>query len=140
LPVITLFFRQFYVFFIIELASRRVVHCGVTDSPTDAWTAQQLREATPFGQAPKYLIRDNDSKYGATFAHVACAGYQAHPFTPEHVGALNRREASCRCRGALVTKRTDRGFDLLRHFCVSRGRPQIECDKKRPAFTSMLTG
>jgi transposase InsO family protein len=71
LPVINFFFRQYYVFFIVELASRRVVHFGVTDSPTDAWTAQQLREAMPFGQAPKYLIRDNDSKYGATFARVA---------------------------------------------------------------------
>jgi putative transposase len=49
LPVIDLFFRQHFVFFIVELASRRVVHFAVTDTPTDAWTAQQLREATPFG-------------------------------------------------------------------------------------------
>ena len=33
-------------------------------APTDEWVAQQLREATPFGSAPKYLIRDNDTKYG----------------------------------------------------------------------------
>lgn len=26
--------------------------------------AQQLREATPFGQAFRFLIRDNDSKFG----------------------------------------------------------------------------
>ena len=44
---------------------------GVTRSPTDAWTAQQLREATPYGQAPKYLIRDNDNKFGPCFARVA---------------------------------------------------------------------
>jgi hypothetical protein len=41
-----------FVFFIIELKSRKVIHVGVTRSPTDAWTAQQLREATPYGQAP----------------------------------------------------------------------------------------
>src|SRR5207237_134904 len=35
------------------------------------WVAQQLREATPFGNAPKYVIRDNDSKYGTTFDRVA---------------------------------------------------------------------
>jgi len=52
LPVVTLFFRQYFVFFIVELASRRVVHFGVTAHPTDAWAAQQLREATPFGQGP----------------------------------------------------------------------------------------
>ena len=38
---------------------------------TDAWLAQQLREATPFGTHPKYLIRDNDSKFGPQFAQVA---------------------------------------------------------------------
>src|SRR5260221_8942416 len=59
------------MFFIVELASRRVVHFGVTAHPTDAWIAQQLREATPFGQGPKYLVRDNDSTYGVAFAQIA---------------------------------------------------------------------
>ena len=71
LPVIDLWFRPLYLFFIIELASRRVVHFSVTAHPTDAWVAQQLREATPFGQAPRFLIRDRDSKYGETFTRVA---------------------------------------------------------------------
>jgi putative transposase len=70
-PVVDIFFRQHFAFFIAHLASRRVVHVGVTDSPTDAWVAQQLREATPFGEAPKYLIRDNDSKFGTHFNAVA---------------------------------------------------------------------
>jgi putative transposase len=73
LPVTDLLFRQVYAFFVIELASRRVVHCGVTRHPTDAWVAQQLREATPFNQWPRYLIRDRDSKYGPAFARVAAA-------------------------------------------------------------------
>src|SRR6266498_1445431 len=50
---------------------RRVVHVGVTRHPTDAWVAQQLREATPFGQRPRFLLRDNDRKYGPAFARVA---------------------------------------------------------------------
>jgi len=73
LQVTDLFFRPLFAFFIVELQSRKVIHVGVTRSPTDAWVAQQLREATPYGQAPKYLIRDNDSKFG-------CNGYLAHPF------------------------------------------------------------
>ncbi len=43
----------------------------MTRSPNDEWVAQQLREATPFGHAPKYLIRDNDAKYGQHFEAVA---------------------------------------------------------------------
>lgn len=60
-----------FAFVIVELGSRRVVHFGVTRHPTDVWVAQQLREATPFGEGPKHLLRDNDSKYGVHFAKVA---------------------------------------------------------------------
>jgi len=73
LPVADALFRPLFAFFIIELATRRVVHVGATRHPTDAWVAQQLREATPFGRCPAYLIRDNDGKFGAAFARVAAA-------------------------------------------------------------------
>jgi putative transposase len=63
-------FRSIFVFVIIELESRRVVHVNATRHPTDAWVAQQLREATPFGEKPRFLIRDNDKKCGAQFRHV----------------------------------------------------------------------
>jgi transposase InsO family protein len=66
-----LLFRTMFMFVIIELSSRRLVHFGATRNPTDAWLAQQLREATPFGDGPRYLIRDNDRKYGRSFARVA---------------------------------------------------------------------
>ncbi len=71
LPVTDALFRPVYAFVVIALGSRRVVHVGVTRHPTDAWVAQQPREATPFGEGPRFLIRDNDSKYGPAFARVA---------------------------------------------------------------------
>ncbi len=71
LPTMDLFFRPVYLFFIVELASRRIVHFGVMAHPTDAWVAQQLREATPFGTTPRCLIRDRDSKCGERFTRVA---------------------------------------------------------------------
>ncbi len=71
LPVYDLFFRPLFIFFIIEIGSRRVIHFNVTRHPTDEWTAQQLREATPYWEAPRFLIRDNDSKFGASFNRVA---------------------------------------------------------------------
>jgi putative transposase len=71
LQVTDLFFHPLFAFFIIELKSRKVIHVNVTRSPTDPWVAQQLREATPYGQAPTYLIRDNDRKFGPHFARVA---------------------------------------------------------------------
>jgi len=71
LQVIDLGFRSLFAFVIVDLGSRRVVHVGVTRHPTDAWVAQQLREATPFDQRPRFLIRDNDRKYGPAFDRVA---------------------------------------------------------------------
>ena len=71
LQVVDRGFRSPFAFVVVELGSRRVVHVGATRHPTDAWVAQQLREATPFDQRPRFLIRDNDAKYGAAFARVA---------------------------------------------------------------------
>jgi putative transposase len=71
LQISDLFFRSLFAFFIIELKSRKVIHVNVTRSPTDPWVAQQLREATPYGEKPRYLIRDNDRKFGQSFARVA---------------------------------------------------------------------
>jgi putative transposase len=89
LQVTDLFFRSFFAFFIIELKTRRVVHVGVTRSPTDAWVAQQLREATPYGQTPKYLLCDNDNKFGPCFARVAATSGIEILRTPYHAPRAN---------------------------------------------------
>jgi putative transposase len=61
------------LFVFIELYTRRIVHAAVTRSPSDAWTVQQLQEATPWGKGPRYLIRDRDSKYGRRFSTFAAS-------------------------------------------------------------------
>ena len=48
-----------------------------------------LREATPYGQAPKYLIRDNDSKFGPCFARVATTSGIKLLKTPVHAPRAN---------------------------------------------------
>src|SRR5881392_978469 len=89
LQVTDLFFRPLFAFFIVELKSRKVIHVGVTRSPTDRWVAQQLREATPYGQVPKYLIRDNDCKFGPCFARVATTSAIEILKTPSHAPRAN---------------------------------------------------
>ena len=89
LPVTDLFFRLHFVFFIIELHSRKVIHVGVTRSPNDAWVAQQLREATAYGEGPKYLLRDNDRKFGVNFARVAHTSRIEILTTPYHAPRAN---------------------------------------------------
>ena len=45
----------------VHHASQRLLPINVTRHPTAAWTLQQLREATAFEQAYRYLILDRDS-------------------------------------------------------------------------------
>jgi len=89
IQVTDLFFRPLFAFFVVELKSRKVIHVGVTRSPADPWVAQQLREATPYGQAPKYLIHDNDSKFGSCFVRVAKTSGMKLLKTPYHAPRAN---------------------------------------------------
>jgi transposase InsO family protein len=59
----TVGFRILYIFVIMELANRKVIHLNVTDHPTLDWTKQQIRNAC-FEGSPKFLLHDNDAKFG----------------------------------------------------------------------------
>jgi len=124
LQVTDLFFRPLFAFFIIEHKSRKVIHVGVTRSPTDPWVAQQLREATPYGQAPKYLIRDNDSKFGSGFARVATTSAIEILKTPYHAPRANvncerfLRSIRQECLGHLLIFREKQLQRVLNQYVV----------------------
>ncbi len=61
-PTVT--FGLLYCFFIVAHDRRRILHFNVTRHPTSAWIAQQVREAFPFADCPRYLVFDHDAKYG----------------------------------------------------------------------------
>ena len=63
----TIRFQVLYVFLVLAHERRRIVHFNVTAHPTAEWTAQQLREAFPFEQVPRYLLRDRDGIFGVEF-------------------------------------------------------------------------
>jgi transposase InsO family protein len=56
----TINFKVLYVLLIVNHHRRKIEHFAITANPTSKWVAQQIREATPFGAAPEYLIHDND--------------------------------------------------------------------------------
>ena len=63
----TLTFRVLYGFLVLHHDQRQVVHFNVTEHPTAQWTAQQIVEAFPFDEAPRFLLRDRDGIYVAHF-------------------------------------------------------------------------
>jgi len=63
-------FRVLFVLVVLSHERRRVVHFGVTEHPTVEWTLQQMREAFPWEEAPRYVLRDRDAIYGRDFADM----------------------------------------------------------------------
>ena len=66
-------FHLLFGFIVLPHERRQIVHFGVTANPTMAWVAQQIREAFPWGTAPRYLIRDRDGAYGQSFRSTVTA-------------------------------------------------------------------
>jgi putative transposase len=62
------------VLFFIELKTRRVHIAGATTKPDSAWVTQQARTLTgdlrALGVVPRFLIRDRDTKFTASFDAV----------------------------------------------------------------------
>jgi len=94
-------FQILYVFLVLAHDRRRIVHFNVTFHPTAEWTAQQLREAFPFDDAPKYLLRDRDGIFGHDFrSQVKAMGIEEvltaprspwqNPYIERLVGSIRR--------------------------------------------------
>ncbi|UCF05899.1 MAG: transposase [bacterium] len=98
-PTVT--FRVLFVFLIMSNKRRKIVHFNVTESPTAAWTGQQIVNAFPWDTAPRYLIRDRDSKYGEEFYRrvesmdikqvlIAARSPWQNPYVERVIGSIRR--------------------------------------------------
>jgi putative transposase len=94
-------FQVLFVFVILAHERRRIVHFNVTEHPTAEWTAQQMVEAFPWDEAPRYLLRDRDSIYGEYFQqHVKKMGIEEvkiaprspwqNPYAERVIGSIRR--------------------------------------------------
>jgi putative transposase len=113
----TVWLRRVYVFFAIEVGTRRVHVLGVTAHPTGDWVAQQARnlmlELDDAGHRVKFLVRDRDTKFTRAFDDVfAGAGIRvlksppqaprANAFAERWVGTVRRE---CLDRLLIVNQR-----------------------------------
>src|SRR5262245_47185084 len=79
----TIGFNVLYVLVIVRLARRELVWINVTGHPTTEWIAQQITEAFPWNETPRYLIRDRDGIYSAAVPRrLRAMGIRDKPIAP----------------------------------------------------------
>ncbi len=78
-------FRVLFVFLVLSHDRRRIRHWNITEHPTEEWTIQQLREAFPWDEAVRYLVRDRDAIFGKRVgATIQGMGIEAHIYERQH--------------------------------------------------------
>jgi transposase InsO family protein len=95
-------FQLLYVLVIMELGSRRILHCNVTAHPTADWTLQQFREGLSGEKPYGFAIHDRDSIFSAELDQELAQGFglkvlktppqspKANAFCERLVGTIRR--------------------------------------------------
>ncbi len=94
-------FRILFAFVVLRHERRMVVHFNITEHPTAAWAAQQIVEAFPEDDTPRFLLRDRDGIYGGQFRdRVANMGIEEvvtaarspwqNPYVERVIGSIRR--------------------------------------------------
>ncbi len=139
-PTVT--FRLLFVFVVLSLERRRVLHVNVTHHPTAQWTAQQMVEALPWETTARYVIRDRDQIYGTDF-HRRVAGLGLHevPTAPRSpwqnayaerfIGSLRRE---CLDHVLVLNERQAHRilWDYIRYYNGSRTHLALQKDAPEP--------
>ena len=118
---------------------RRIRHVAVTAHPTAAWTAQQLRQAFPWDEAPRYLIHDRDHTFDGLRATAKAMGIEEvltaprapwqNPFVERFIGSARRE-----CFDHVIVFSEAGLRKLMTLYCSyhERSRTHLSLDKDTP--------
>jgi transposase InsO family protein len=138
----TVRFRILFVFLVLSLDRRRIVHFNVNEHPSAEWAGRQLVEAFPWDTVPRYLIRDRDGIYGQDFTRcvnalgikqvlIAPRSPWQNPYVERVIGSIRRE-----CLDHVVVfsenhlRRVLRSY--LRYYHVSRTHLALGKDAPEP--------
>jgi transposase InsO family protein len=138
-------FRVLYVFLALRHDRRRVVHFNVTTSPMARWAAQQIVEAIPFEEVPRFLLRDRDGIYGPYFRDrvkhmgieevlIAFRSPCQSPYVERLIGSIRRE-----CLDHLIVLNEDHLRRILAaHFeYYHEARPHLSLERNSPVPRSV---
>jgi putative transposase len=140
--------RVLFVLLILAHERRRLVHLNITEHPTAEWTAQQVVDAFPWGEAPRYLLRDRDGIYGALFRQrirnmgieevmIAPRSPRQNPYMERLIGSIRRE-----CLDHVIVLNERHLQHLLAHYFAyyHRWRTHLslamDCPEPRPILAA----
>jgi transposase InsO family protein len=132
-PTVT--YRLLFVLVLLAHDRRRIRHIAVTAQPTAAWTAQQLREAFPWGEPPRYLLHDRDHAFdrlGAMGIEEVLTAPRApwqNAFVERFIGSARRE-----CLDHVIVFNEAGLQRLMTLYCsyYERSRTHLSLDKDTP--------
>jgi hypothetical protein len=132
-------YRLLFVLVLLAHDRRRIRHVAVTAHPTAAWTAQQLREAFPLDEAPRYLIHDRDHAFDSLRATAQAMGTDdvrtaprapwQNPFVERFIGSARRE-----CFDHVIVFNEAGLRKLMTLYCsyYEKSRTHLALDKDTP--------
>jgi putative transposase len=131
--------RLLFVLVMLAHERRRIVHLGVTDHPTAAWTRQQLREAFPWDRAPRYVMRDRDHAFAGWADSARAIGIEeilTAPRSPWQNAYIERFIGSVRreCLDHVIVMTATGLKRLMRAYCAyyEESRTHLALNKDAP--------
>ncbi len=128
---VTVTVKVLYVFVAMEIGSRRIVHCNVTEHPTADWTTQQFREVLADVHPYRFVIHDRDSifsplvddtlkSFGVRTLRTPIQAPKANAYCERLVGTIRRE-----CLDYLIPMNEQHLRRILKEFVgyYNRGRP-----------------
>jgi putative transposase len=128
---VTATFRLVYVFLVLEIGTRRIVHWNVTEHPTSEWSVQQFRSCVTGDQPYRFVVHDRDAVFSPALdrslrsmnLQVLKTPYrvpQANAYCERLIGTARRE---CLDHLIAINKRHLRKIlaEWVRHY--NRGRP-----------------
>jgi putative transposase len=131
--------RLLFVLVMLAHERRRLVHVAVTEHPTAAWTSQQLRDAFPWDQAPRYVLRDCDHAFDGWADTAKAMGIEevlTAPRSPWQNAFVERFIGSARreCLDHVIVFSAPGLQRLLKLYCAyyEQSRPHLSLNKDAP--------
>jgi putative transposase len=132
-------YRLLFVLVFLAHDRRRIRHVAVTAHPTAAWTAQQLREAFPWDEAPRYMIHDRDHAFDGWADAVKAMGIEevlTAPRSPWQNACVERFIGSARreCVDHVIVLSATGLQQLMNLYCTNyeQSRTHLSLNKDAP--------